>query len=213
MSVNTIALEEMCISDDTAEGTSNKEPPDVSVSTNDPKRSTILSSDYETKGKKTFDAKSTESFAIATTSLQKTRSKKSLSFASNAESINAKQRSFEGKDERKGSTTATGLEEERPNVSRESKRTKFIRKEDSKDGVNVDIELSQTSKRSAVRYPRITKIEKVRYGLSPLTKRVRNVPDASKSFVSNNFDYETNASRATSFALNEALAIKGILRG
>lgn len=202
MSVNTIALEEMCISDDTAEGTSNKEPPDVSVSTND----------YETKGKKTFDAKSTESFAIATTSLQKTRSKKSLSFTSNAESI-AKQRSFEGKDERKGSTTATGLEEERPNDSRESKRTKFIRKENSKDGVNVDIELSQTSKRSAVRYPRITKIEKVRYGLSPLRKRVRNVPDASKSFVSNNFDYETNASRATSFALNEALAIKGILRG
>lgn len=212
MSVNTIALEEMCISDDATD----KEPA-VSVSTKDPQRSTTtLLSDYETKEKERRDAKSTESLAIGT-SLPRTRSKKSLSFSRNAESI-AKRRSFEGKDERKGSTMVTSLEEERPidrednrfvSDSRESKRTKFVRKEDSKDDENVDVELSQASKRS-VRYPRIAKIEKVRYGVSPLTKRaMRNVLDASKSFVSNSFDYETNASRATSFALNDA--IKGMI--
>ncbi|KAF7401246.1 hypothetical protein HZH68_007066 [Vespula germanica] len=202
MSVNTIALEEMCIRDDTSEGTSNREAV-VSVSTNDPKRSTNLNllSDYETKEKDTRDAKSAESFAVAT-SLRKTHSKKSLSFSSNAESI-AKRTSFEGKDEQKRSTTRA--EEERA-IECDSKRMRFVRN-DEKDV--EDLELPQTSKRSPPRFPRVRKIEKVQYGVTPLTIR-KNVLDASKSFVSNNFDCETNASRATSFALNEALTMKDL---
>nr|KAF7425050.1 hypothetical protein H0235_007488 [Vespula pensylvanica] len=200
MSVNTIALEEMCIRDDTSEGTSNREAV-VSVSTNDPKRSTNLLSDYETKEKDTRDAKSAESFAVAT-SFQKTHGKKSLSFSSNAESI-AKRTSFEGKDEQKRSTMRA--EEERA-IECDSKRMTFVRN-DEKDV--EDFELPQTSKRSPPRYPRVRKIEKVQYGVTPSTIR-KNVLDASKSFVSNNFDCETNASRATSFALNEALMIKDL---
>nr|XP_050851766.1 uncharacterized protein LOC127064577 isoform X1 [Vespula vulgaris]XP_050851768.1 uncharacterized protein LOC127064577 isoform X1 [Vespula vulgaris]XP_050851769.1 uncharacterized protein LOC127064577 isoform X1 [Vespula vulgaris]XP_050851770.1 uncharacterized protein LOC127064577 isoform X1 [Vespula vulgaris] len=200
MSVNTIALEEMCIRDDTSEGTSNREAA-VAVSTSDPKRSTNLLSDYETKEKDTRDAKSAESFALAT-SLQKTHSKKSLSFSSNAESI-AKRTSLEGRDEQKRSTMRA--EEERA-IDCESKRMKFVRN-DEKDV--EDFELPQTSKRSPPRYPRVRKIERVQYGVTPLTIR-KNVLDASKSFVSNNFDCETNASRATSFALNEALMVKDL---
>ncbi|KAL2729829.1 spindle pole body component 110-like isoform X1 [Vespula maculifrons] len=200
MSVNTIALEEMCIRDDTSEGTSNREAA-VAVSTSDPKRSTNLLSDYETKEKDTRDARSAESFALAT-SLQKTHSKKSLSFSSNAESI-AKRTSLEGRDEQKRSTMRA--EEERA-IDCESKRMKFVRN-DEKDV--EDFELPQTSKRSPPRYPRVRKIERVQYGVTPLTIR-KNVLDASKSFVSNNFDCETNASRATSFALNEALMVKDL---
>ncbi|KAL2712622.1 spindle pole body component 110-like isoform X1 [Vespula squamosa] len=210
MSVNTIALEEMCITDDASEGTFDREPA-VSASTNDPKRSTNLPSDCEVKERDTRDARSTESFAV----LRKTHSKKSLSFSSNAEST-AKRTSFGVKDEQKRPTMATRVEEERAidyegNRSAddplESKRMKFFRK-DEKDAESVDLESSQASKRSP-RYPRITKIEKVQYGVTPLTIR-KNVLDASRSFVSNNFDYETNASRATSFALNEALTIKDL---
>ncbi|XP_046822504.1 spindle pole body component 110-like [Vespa crabro] len=217
MSVNTIALEEMCISDDiTAEDTGNKDLA-ISISMDDRKRSTNnLFFDYEIKEKGTRDPKSTENFAVAT-SLQKTQSKMLASFSSNAESI-AKQTSFKGKDEQKRSTMPVDAEEECainyeenrfPNDLCQPKRMKFVRN-DEKDGEHIDIELSQTSKRST-RYPRITKIEKVQYGVTSLTKRKNVLLDASKSFLSsNNFDYETNASRATSFMLNEALMIKDL---
>ncbi|XP_035718367.1 uncharacterized protein PFB0145c-like isoform X2 [Vespa mandarinia] len=217
MSVNTIALEEMCINDDiTAEDTANKDLA-ISISMDDRKRSTNLFFDYEIKEKGTRDPKSTENFTVAT-SLQKTQSKKLSSFSSNAESI-AKQTSFKGKDEQKRSTMAVDVEEEGainyeenrfPTDLYQPKRMKFVRN-DEKDVEHIDIELSQTSKRST-RYPRITKIEKVQYGVTSLTKRKNVLLDASKSFLSsnNNFDYETNASRATSFMLNEALMIKDL---
>ncbi|XP_047350206.1 BICD family-like cargo adapter 1 isoform X2 [Vespa velutina] len=216
MSVNTIALEEMCISDDiTAEDTANKELA-ISISMDDRrrKRSTNLFFDYEIKEKGARDPKSTENFPVAT-SLEKTQ--KLSSFSSNAESI-GKQTSYKGKDEQKRSTMAMDAEEECAinyeenrfsNDLCQPKRMKFVRN-DEKHDEHIDIELSQTSKRST-RCPRITKIEKVQYGVTSLTKRKNVLLDGSKSFLSsNNFDYETNASRATSFVLNEALMIKDL---
>ncbi|KAI4504047.1 hypothetical protein M0802_000518 [Mischocyttarus mexicanus] len=198
MSVNTIALEEMCIRDETLDGTSKRNyarnDPAVFISTNDKIRSTI---------------QKTKSSMAAVTPLQKMYSKNTLSFSSNAESI-AKQTSFGEKNEHNQYTTPMCVEEECltnyngsnqfSNDALEPKRMKLIRN-DEKNAENIYSEVLATPKRSTL-HPQVTKIEKVHYDITPMIKR------KNPQNISNNFDYETNASRASSFTLNEALMIK-----
>ncbi|XP_014610234.1 PREDICTED: putative uncharacterized protein DDB_G0290989 [Polistes canadensis] len=196
MSVNTIALEEMCIRDETLDGTSKRND-----WKNDQKRST---------SKITTEKSSTP----VATALQKIHSKNyplSTSFSSNVGSI-AKQTSFEQKNKHNRHTTPMCIEEEClancnesngfANDTCEPKRMKLTHN-DEKNAENIDSEILETPKRSTL-HPRVTKIEKVQYGITPSIKRKNTFN------FSNTFDYETNASRASSFALNEALMIKDL---
>ncbi|XP_015178426.1 PREDICTED: uncharacterized protein LOC107067425 isoform X2 [Polistes dominula] len=196
ISVNTIALEEMCITDETLDGTSKKNDW-TNHGTNDEKRSTTI--------KKITTEKS---FTAVATPLQKIHNKNTLSFSSNSGSI-AKQTNFEEKNDSRY-TTPMCVEEEClanynsgsnrfPNDTCEPKRMKLMHNDDE----NIDSEVLETPKKSTP-CPRVTKIEKVQYGITPSIKRKNTFN------FSNNFDYETNASRASSFTLNEALMIKDL---
>ncbi|KAK2587828.1 hypothetical protein KPH14_003928 [Odynerus spinipes] len=217
MSVNTIALEEMCIREESSQGMSKRkkvmEAAGTSSMLSDRESTPSFSSQIDER--ETRATKNVET-CVETMPLRKdTYGKKDLSFTGNIDVV-ARERSFKERDTHKR-TMMRVQEEDKYSVNYdrnqfadnvyELKRMKKVLRREEKDDENMERELSQPSlklvneeKESSA--PRITKIEKVQYGIAPLMKR-KSVLDTS---ISHNL--EANESHATSFTLNDALLIK-----